>query len=386
MRPAQRRGHGGPTVQRFLTAAVETALAAGTGSALAWTGYELDRRILAATLTFQGGHSFVDDLVVDPWLLLVVLVGVPVLAVLTTLVALARIQAGPLEARPHARTAPPSAGRALPLALGVGGPLVAVALRGFVDIRATDDMAPVFVVLTMLGLVAIGPWLAALAGRAGVGVSRRAPGLIAARRMAGDPRATFRAVSGGALAAFAVSYSASLVGPATDRPYDGGAGVLRPGVVEVSTGHVPAAQIAPLLSDRAVATRSDVGGDGELVESCAELARMVVLSCSTSALPEGLGLRAGLAHSDLPIARVYIATDGTPAAENRVRTQAPTLVPNAIIHTQGDRTDTDAVYFGNLAQLLHAVWLFVLLVAMILSTMTLPLLDSATRHDAVRYE
>jgi ABC-type antimicrobial peptide transport system permease subunit len=122
-------------------------------------------------------------------------------------------------------------------------------------------------------------------------------------------------------------------------------------------------------------------------------------------------------------------------------------VPNAIIHTQQNRIDIDAFFFGSLEQLQRLVWYFVLLVAacsltvgmlagvierrrpfallrasglrlgelrqvvfletaawawpdvgvfamvgigvlaaLILSTMALPLLDAATRHDAVRYE
>jgi ABC-type antimicrobial peptide transport system permease subunit len=80
--------------------------------------------------------------------------------------------------------------------------------------------------------------------------------------------------------------------------------------------------------------------------------------------PEGgVSERAGLADTDLPISTVYIATDGTPAAENRVRTQAATLVPNAIIHTQQDRIDRDALFFNSLEQLQRLVWYFVLIVA-----------------------
>jgi predicted lysophospholipase L1 biosynthesis ABC-type transport system permease subunit len=113
-----------------------------------------------------------------------------------------------------------------------------------------------------------------------------------------------------------------------------------------------------------VAIRSDIGAVGDFVESCPELARVVTLSCSSSGLAEGgIGERAGLADTHLPISTVYIPTDGTPAAENRVRTQAANLVPNAIIHTQQDRIDTDALFFDSLEQLQRLVWYFVLIVA-----------------------
>ena len=91
---------------------------------------------------------------------------------------------------------------------------------------------------------------------------------------------------------------------------------------------------------------------------------MVTRPCSSSGLAEGgISERAGLADTDLPISVVYIPTDGTPAAEHRVRTLAANLVPNALIHTQQDRIDTDALFFDSLEQLQRLVWYFVLLVA-----------------------
>jgi hypothetical protein len=356
---------GATRLQVAVVAAVETGLGAVAGAALGWAGYEAGRRILAATVTFQGARFFVDDVVVAPWLLALVLAGVPLLAMLTTIVALSRVQAGPLATSRHGRRRPPSARRALPLAAGLGGLLAAAPLRRVVDSetgKTLDNLAPLFVILTIVGFVTIGPWLCMLAGRGLARVSRRVPGLIAARRIASDPSATFRVVSVVVLAAFSVTYSASLVDASEDGPVDGGRGVLRPGVVEVITGGVPEAKVAPLLSERAVPVRS--GGFGDFVESCAGLARVVTLSCSSSGLAGGgISERAGLAGTDLPISMVYIATDGTPAAENRLRTQAANLVPNALIHTQQDRIDTDAAFFSSLEQLQRLVWYFALLVA-----------------------
>ncbi len=189
---------GATRLQAAVVAAVETGLAAVAGSALGWAGYEVGRRILAATVTFQGARFFVDDVVVAPWLLALVLAGVPLLATLTTIVALSRVQAGPLATSRHGRRPPPSARRALPLAAGIGGLLAAAPLRRVVDseTRETlDNLVPLFVILTIVGFVAIGPWLCMLAGRGIARVSRRVPGLIAARRIASDPSATFRVVS-----------------------------------------------------------------------------------------------------------------------------------------------------------------------------------------------
>jgi hypothetical protein len=351
--------------QAAVVAAVETGLGAVAGTALGWAGYEVGRRILAATVTFQGARFFVDDVVVAPWLLALVLAGVPLLATLTTIVALSRVQAGPLGTSRHGRRRPPSARRALPLAAGIGGLLAAAPLRRVADGETgenLDNLAPLFVILTIVGFVVIGPWLCLLAGRGLARVSRRVPGMIAARRIASDPSATFRAVGVVVLAVFAVTFSASLVDASEDGPVDGGRGVLRPGVVEVITGGVPEAKVAPLLSEGAVPTRP--GFAGEFVESCAGFARVVARPCSSSGPVEvGVTERAGLAGTGLPISVVYIPTDGTPAAENRVRTQAANLVPNALIHTQRDRIDTDALFFSSLEQLQRLVWYFVLLVA-----------------------
>jgi hypothetical protein len=358
---------GATRLQAAVVAAVETGLGAMAGSVLGWAGYEAGRRILAATVTFQGARFFVDDVVVAPWLLALVLAGVPLLATLTTVVALGPVQAGPLATSRPGRRPPPSARRALPLAAGIGGLLAAAPLRRAADgeTRDTlDNLVPLFVILVVVGFATIGPWLCMVAGRGLARVSRRVPGLIAARRIASDPSATFRAVSVVVVAAFAVTCSASLVDAAEDGPADRRGGVLRPGVVEVLTGGVPEARVAPLLAEGAVAIRSDIGVAGDVVASCAELARMVTRPCPSSGLAEGgASERAGPADRDLPISTLFVATDGTPAAEHRVRTRAANLVPNAIIHTQRDRVDTDALFFSSLEQLQRLVWSFVLLVA-----------------------
>jgi hypothetical protein len=346
--------------QTAVIAAVETGLAAVVGTALGWAGYEVGRRVMASTMTLQGHRFHSEDLVVTPLPLLLVVAGIPVLATLTgiatTMVALRRLQASQLAAGQRAHH-PPSAWRALPFAIGAGGQLVAVPL-------GLRSIMPLAIITTIIGFVAMGPWLCMLAGRGIARLSRRAPALLAARRAAADPRATFRAVSGVVLAIYVVISFTSLPSASEGEHYGAGAhGMLRPGVVHVLTGGVPEAQVAPLLIGQAVATRFDFV---ELVESCQQLARMVTLAPECSASPSddrGIRMQPRLTGSDLPVASVYVPTDGTPAAESRVRTQAANLVPNAIIHTRADQRDTDGEFFAGAGELLLVGLRFMVVVA-----------------------
>lgn len=339
--------------QTAAVAATETGIAAVAGTALAWLAYEGGRRFLAATVSHQGGRFFVADVAVEPLVLALVLVGVPVLAVLTTIVSLNRVQVSPLGISRRARRAPPSAWNAAPLVVGISGTLAVQRLD-----EVDGELSVVFGLLTVVGLVLIGPWLCLLAGRALVRMSRRAPALIAARRIAADPRATFGAISGVVLAAMTITFLGSTLDP-PDGPGESRAEArLKPGVVEVGTGGVPEATVAPLLSGQTVVVRFS-GSRGYLVP-CADLARVELVTCPHA---EHSGRAEPVPGADnLPVMSVYIPTDGTPAAERRVRTEAANLVPNAIIHTQQDMVDREAQYLADLQRLLRLACLFVLLV------------------------
>ncbi len=167
------------------------------------------------------------------------------------------------------------------------------------------------------------------------------------------------------VAAFAVTYAASLFGSAGGTTGDSGPGIPRPGVVEILTAGVSAEVVAPLLTDDAVATFYRPGIPvGERAEACAALARMTTKRCSAAESDMGLMTREGLDDADpaLPLHGVYVPTEGGPAAE-RVRTQAAVLVPNALVHMQQDRIDHDRVLVDSLGQLMRVFWMFVLVVA-----------------------
>lgn len=351
-------------------AAAETGVAAVLGTALGWVGYEVGRRVLAARVDFQGGRFFLADVAVGPRAMAPVLVGMPVLAVVAAIVSLRGGGDGLLAAARRVPGRRPSAWRLVPFGAGVGGLLVGAAFRDALGPELVDRASPPLVIATLVGFVLLGPWLCLLAGEVLARVSRRVPGLIAARRLAGDPHATFRTVGGVVLATFVVTWSASAVEPAELGPRAGsGDDGLRAGVVEVRTPGVPDTQVESLLGGDAVATRLGVRGrfdtPGEMVASCRDLARVREVACGGPGepLPGGIRELPGVDGRSREVVRVYVPTDGTAAAMERVRTRAAVLVPNAIIHTPGDRLDADGRLLGGLGRLQQIGWLFVLVVA-----------------------
>jgi hypothetical protein len=349
---------GATRLQAAVVAAAETGLAAVVGAALAWVGYEIGRRVLAATVVFQGGHFWLDDLTVPPGMLALVLAGAPVFVMLVTISTLRRVQTRPLAMSRRGLRAAPSAWGAVLIVAGIGGTLALAPLRD--RLGAVSTQASLLVIsLTVVGLMLLGPRLCVVAGEGIARLSRGVPGLIAARRIAADPRATFRTISGVVLAVTAVTYLGSTTVPATPfgPPDEGRIQRLRPGVVVVNTGGVPAERVAPLLSDQTVTLRQ-LGV--RWVVPCEGLARM---QYNVSCPHEDPGsVEPGVGSEDLMVSLVFIPTDGSLAVENRVRTQAANLVPNAIINTDRDPVDHNLeTLFTDVNRLITVAGLFVLL-------------------------
>jgi FtsX-like permease family len=325
---------GATHLQTALLAAVETGLGAVAGSVLAWPAYEVGRRLLAATVIFQRGHFYLEDVAVAPPILALVLVGVPALVVLVAIASLRRVQTSPLRISRRGRR-PPSAWLALPVVVGIGGQIILIQLRDRISSESDNGLGALLALLTIAGLVLVGPWLCMAVGQGIARLTRTASGLIAARRISADPYATFRAVSGVVLAASAVTYFGSTVSQV--QPSDEPRAVrLRPGVVHVFTGGVPADLVAPLLSAETVTTR--LGTLGQVV-SCAELSRVRYVSCPYAPVEESGVVEPGPSVESLMVFAVDVPTDGTLAAENRVRTRFANAVPNAIINSDRDPVD-----------------------------------------------
>jgi ABC-type antimicrobial peptide transport system permease subunit len=355
--------------QISLVAAAEAGLAAVVGAALGWGLYEVGRRVLAATLIFQYGHFWVDDVAVPSSWLAGILLGAPVLVMLTTVASLRGIRTHPLALQRRSRPSRRSLWLVVPLVVGLGGQFALLPFRDRLAVSSEDGGPPLFATLgavlslsAIVGFVLAGPWLVAMVGRGVARLSRSVPSLLAARRIADNPQATFYSVAAVGLAAVALAYIGCTV--AVNAPPntsgDPGApwnGSLRPGVVSVMTGGVPIATVEPLLSDGVIALDG-----GFSTAACEDLARVEYVTCPYPPGSEFVEPPEGTVVPAFAIL-IYIPTDGSLAAENRVRTQAANLVPNAIINSSRDPVDYNLeTFFRDLDRFAVVAAFFVLII------------------------
>jgi hypothetical protein len=182
-------------------AAVESTVAATAGVAAGF-GLFFVLRVPLAAVPFTGAPFFPGDLSLSLPDILLVSIGVPAAAVVVARLALRRVNISPLGVTRRVTPAPPTAFRVLPLLAGL-------AELGFFVVHGRPATVPGQIqaflpgfLLIMIGLVTGGPWLTMTGARIMARRTSRAGALIAARRLADDPRAAFRAVSGLVLALF----------------------------------------------------------------------------------------------------------------------------------------------------------------------------------------
>ena len=187
--------------QVSLLAATESTVAGILGVAAGFGIFFL-LRIPVAGIPFIGQPFFPAELSLSLPDILVVAIGVPVFAAVAARLALRRVHISPLGVARRATPKPPRAWRVVPLLAGL-------AELGFWTVHGHPASIPgqiqAFVssfLLIIVGLFIAGPWLTMAAARAMARWTSRPATLLAARRLADDPRAAFRAVSGLVLALF----------------------------------------------------------------------------------------------------------------------------------------------------------------------------------------
>ncbi len=211
--------------QISLIAAVESTVATAAGVAIGF-GLFFVMRVPLAAIRFTGQAFFPAELSLSLPDILAVAVGVPAAAAVAARLALRRVNISPLGVTRRVTPPPPRPWRVLPLLAGLAD-LGFFAVHGEPASNSGQVLAfTTGFALIMVGLVIAGPWLTMAGARV---LARRAsrPGtLIAARRLADDPRAAFRAVSGLVLALFIFTVAAALIATQDTKhvaPTDGAA-------------------------------------------------------------------------------------------------------------------------------------------------------------------
>jgi len=351
--------------QVSVISAVESTVAAAVGMGAGFGLFYLLRPAIAS-ISFTGAPFFTSDLSLSLADILAVAIGVPVAAAVAALIALRRVQVSPLGVTRRVTPKPPRAWRLIPLLVGLAELAVFVVVgRPGSTGRQIQAFLPGFL-LILIGLVTAGPWLTMAGARVMARRSRRPATLIAARRLADNPRAGFRAISGLIVALFVTSVTVGIITTMADyrtgptatpevrntvvddfsNPVGGNLhSVPMPGSLLTRLQSTAGVQGVTLVHSNPLKTSYVVHAHGQGflspagLASCAELARTPVAGrCAAGAEvvsvpPEGIdpfgisqdttvwqgaALPAGrLAR--LPVTAIVVTTNGA-AADNRVQT------------------------------------------------------------------
>ncbi|WP_330467010.1 FtsX-like permease family protein [Micromonospora zamorensis] len=195
--------------QISVVAAVEATTAAVVGTAVGFGLFYAFRGPMAG-IPFTGMPFFPSDMSLGVLDALLVALGVPAGAAVAAQVSLRRVRISPLGVTRRVTPRAPRAYRLIPILLGVAVLFFAIGFRP----PTSDGQAAVFLpglLLIMTGLILAGPWLTMVGARVMARFANRPATLIAARRLADNPKAGFRAISGIMLALFVTSVAVGVI-------------------------------------------------------------------------------------------------------------------------------------------------------------------------------
>ncbi|HYN97692.1 MAG TPA: ABC transporter permease [Pilimelia sp.] len=339
--------------QISVVAAVEAAAAALAGTAVGFALFYAARGQLAE-IPFTGMRFFPTDLSLAVLDGLLVALGVPAGAALAAAVSLRRVRISPLGVTRRVTPRPPRAYRLIPLVLGVAE------LTFFIGRRpgTSDGQTAAFLtglLLIMTGLVLAGPWLTMVGARLMAGRASRPATLIAARRLADNPTAGFRAISGIMLALFVTTVALGVISTIVANRGAPPGGSTDAGTVSASFHTDPPSVPDPLLPrlrsipgvrSATVIYRNPVPGREAGVLACTDIpaaygrcaAGTIIATVADNLIPyrgsasaTRVWPAAAVSTDDyrrLPVVSIVVGTDGTPAAVERSRTALSLAFPN----------------------------------------------------------
>jgi hypothetical protein len=375
--------------QISVVAAVESTLAAVAGVGFGFAGFFAFRPQIAK-IGFTGERFAPGDLTLGPAAVAAVALGVPVAAGIAARLALRRVRISPLGVTRRVTPAPPRVYRVVPLLLGLAE------LGYFVGRRPATTDGQIWAYLTgflvvMAGLVVAGPWFTMAGARLVARHTDRPALLIAGRRLADNPKAGFRAVSGLVLALFVATSTVAIITTMTaERGRPARHDQVRHTLVGEYTDGLtrtgdPVRAAAPITDDTTARLRAVPGVRGVAVVhtnplgtkdprredgpvtaglvSCGQLAELDgFMGCAPGAVSASIPMffydlwdpptapwpAAPLTEADLaalPVVAVVVGTDGSTAAVERARTvladaypgERPptTLAESDAVHAEG---------------------------------------------------
>lgn len=198
---------GATSRQIGIIASVDAAVGALLGALIGIGIFQLLRPALADT-AITSARYYANE--VTPTLAgyLAVLIGVPVLSAVWSVLSLRQVRISPLGVTRRMTPPAPTPWSVSPLVLGV-----VLVLLGIASTSHQAIGKPLFpgLIVVLIGLVMAGPWLTYWAAQLLGRLSSNASSLLAARRLADNPRAAFRSVRGLVLAVFLGTLLAGLL-------------------------------------------------------------------------------------------------------------------------------------------------------------------------------
>jgi hypothetical protein len=228
-------------------ASVESVVTAFAGAVIGVLAFVALRPLLES-ISFSGVHFFGSRVTPTAWGYLAAIVLVPLLAAVSSLVALRRVRITPLGVSRRTTTRPPRWWRILPIVVGI--PL-------FIDPVVAHPRNPsagptlIGLLLIMAGLVLGGSWLTMAVARLVARLSRGPSGLLAARRLADNPKGAFRTSAGLVLAVFVGTLLACIV-PAFRAAQSQGTAAGLTNVLRVPLSVEPVGGLDPASGSRLV--------------------------------------------------------------------------------------------------------------------------------------